>query len=434
MADEENVEENYTGFFILWWILFAIILAVPGVGVGYNLLENPDFNPLDTNEKKLLLGIFFLLVVTLIIGHISFGSSMGISPFSPSHFGGETSSCMSGKSIQISRAQYRLYITFNIFIFFCFIAGIMISGAVLPETLKVGSAKILNLHWSFKFPCIVFPIVMIFIWWITNTTVLNNCWGQEQCPDDQKCCPTDNAGECFAACPEPEPCPPPGESCPVGEQCCAENQCNGEPGPSTADKGKENGKGKFKIVCKTYRDQEECEDNRDCIWCGEGTKHEDNCINRSSSNNSNTDEEVCNQEISEEEEESGYNITDTTTTFLGETDKCMEISNEIIDGLDSMDDPNSEDFSDPDWMINYADEHGLKKECNEIDGCKWDDDNMCEIDTGNNTEGFALLKDYEQLFSKKINIKSNYKDTGNESYKASTLMDNLENYLMNMLK
>ena len=31
-----------------------------------------------------------------------------------------------------------------------------------------------------------------------------------------------------------------------------------------------------------------------------------------------------------------------------------------------------------------------------------------------------------------MNIKSNYKDVGNESYKADTLMNNLERYLSNM--
>jgi len=43
------------------------------------------------------------------------------------------------------------------------------------------------------------------------------------------------------------------------------------------------------------------------------------------------------------------------------------------------------------------------------------------------TEGFALLNN-----DKKINLKTNIKDVGNESYKADTLMKNLEHYLMNM--
>jgi hypothetical protein len=43
------------------------------------------------------------------------------------------------------------------------------------------------------------------------------------------------------------------------------------------------------------------------------------------------------------------------------------------------------------------------------------------------TEGFALLNS-----DKKINIKSNLKDVGNDSYKADNLMKVLENYLANM--
>jgi len=45
------------------------------------------------------------------------------------------------------------------------------------------------------------------------------------------------------------------------------------------------------------------------------------------------------------------------------------------------------------------------------------------------TEGFALLDSPE-----KIDLKSNFKDVGNNSYKAETLMNNLENYLMKLIK
>jgi hypothetical protein len=45
------------------------------------------------------------------------------------------------------------------------------------------------------------------------------------------------------------------------------------------------------------------------------------------------------------------------------------------------------------------------------------------------TEGFTLLTN-----DKKINLKSNLKDTGNNSYKADKLMNILEEYLKNMNK
>ena len=44
-------------------------------------------------------------------------------------------------------------------------------------------------------------------------------------------------------------------------------------------------------------------------------------------------------------------------------------------------------------------------------------------------EGFALLEKSDD-----INFKKKYKNSGHESYKSATLMDNLESYLLNMIK
>jgi len=52
-------------------------------------------------------------------------------------------------------------------------------------------------------------------------------------------------------------------------------------------------------------------------------------------------------------------------------------------------------------------------------------DNSNNSDNNPTTENFSVLDHPE-----KIDLKSNFKDVGNNSYKAETLMNNLENYLM----
>ena len=50
----------------------------------------------------------------------------------------------------------------------------------------------------------------------------------------------------------------------------------------------------------------------------------------------------------------------------------------------------------------------------------------------NKKEGFALLENYDEIYSDKYNLKSNFKDTGEFSYKADKLMANLESFLKNI--
>jgi hypothetical protein len=486
MSEEETEKSGWmTGVTIVLLGLQIGLTAVPAV-IGI-LDDNLTFDP----DGMMLVAIIVLLFTTSIIGIISFGFSAGA-------WGGPN--CMSKSKKELSSTQYRFYITFNIFIFFCLIAGIilMAAGKTIPGTVGMGAVGIQVPSPKFENPYIfggiVLTIFMIFGTWITNTTFLNNCWGQSQCADGEKCCNNSKCCTGIQYCQDPPTDPNCDDLCDDlcdwgthvydGNSCVIKDGPPNEPEPTTTG----NKKDIFEIVCKTNKNKEDCEDNKDnkdCIWCDEGTKQEGNCINRSSSN-SNTNEEICNQGVSEEKEP-GNSVTGIST-FLGKrnsNEKCIKISDDFTKKIQSLDTDEPGEYEKLIEKLNPD----YEAKCNEINGCNWND-NMCIeekwMDTGaakeyarkyadktkesarkyadkakerfgsayddakgsfgsayddakgsfgdwwgSDEEGFALLQDSEQLFSKKMNIKSNYKDVGNESYKSDTLMNNLENYLMN---
>ena len=129
--------------------------------------------------------------------------------------------------------------------------------------------------------------------------------------------------------------------------------------------------------CSLYRnDEETCNTKSECLWCPNLVSQK--CIDRTS-DMTGTDETIC-------------------------TNKFNEY-------------PGIPDYGDPNGVQTFLSNVNFDPILNAFT---------------NKKEGFALLENYEEVYSDKYNLKSNFKDIGEYSYKANNLMENLENFLKNI--
>ena len=190
----------------------------------------------------------------------------------------------------------------------------------------------------------------------------------------------------------------------------------------------------FSKYCETENDSIACEGNEnECIWCANNNGSE-KCISRPEGEER-SDSEIC-ETTNVSGEFTDTEVTGLSSTFLGEknynnnsinTGTCGKITKEYSDELGKKMEQAIEEDTNPNDIDSLVSD--ITSEYKEVctGECTWDDDKYECVENKNVEEGFALLNN-----DKNINLKTNLKDVGNESYKADTLMNNLERYLANM--